>query len=214
MASSLVQSMASSMAPSMGSQSNFQEFIRAQDAKNTKASNKYAFSTLTKFLNNIGERRDIHVIPPNELDGLLGRFFMEAKKKDGKNYEPGVLSTIHRALKRYLDTKNYYDDTNILTDNRFITSRKVLAANRQELRKAGLGQKPNAARELSETEEDMLFEKEYFSMKYNDALQRGFWWFLAINCGCRGNDESRKLCLGDISLENDPGKETREIGLV
>ena len=34
-------------------------------------------------------------------------FFMEVVRDDGKPYQPDVLSTMHRALKRYLDNKNY-----------------------------------------------------------------------------------------------------------
>lgn len=113
---------------------------------------------------------------------------------------PDCLSTVHRSIKRYLDNKNY--GTNILADKAFETSRKVLAARRKELRKQGLGGKPNAARELTEAEEEMLFATGYFGTDTSEGLQRGLWWFLAINCGFRGNDESKKLCWGDISLEN------------
>ena len=177
-------------------------FIRAQDAKNTLKSNKFASSTVQKFFEKIGERRELLMIPPNELDGLLSRFFMEVKKKDGSQYEPDALSTIHRGYKRHLDAIKY--PGNILSDKTFETSRRVLAAKRKELRRDGLGCKPRAARELTESEEDMLFEKEYFSLKTNDALQRGVWWVLAINFGFRRNDESQKLCWGDIVLESDP----------
>ena len=72
-----------------------QAYIRSQDAKNTVASNRFALSTVSKFLEKISERREIHLIPPNELDGLLSRFFMEVLKKNGKSYEPDALSTIH-----------------------------------------------------------------------------------------------------------------------
>ena len=180
-----------------------EDFIRSQDAKNTIASNRYAYNTLTKFFKTIAEHREIHEIPPNKLDGLLSRFFMEGRKRNLKNYEPDALSTIHRSIKRYLDTKGYFGEVDILSDKEFATSRKVLAAKRKELRKQGMGQKPHAVRELSASEEDMLYDEGYFSTKNNASLQRGMWWILSMDCGFRGNDESKKLCWGDIILEYD-----------
>ena len=180
---------------------NFKDYIRSQDAKNTISSNRAAFKAVSRFFAEIGESRQVQAIPPNELDGLLARFFMEVKKKNGKCYQPDCLSTMHRAMKRYLDNMNY--GTDILHDRMFETSRKVLAARRKELRKLGYGGTPNAARELTESEETMLFDQGYFSMENGESLQRAVWWFLSINCGFRGNDESKKLCWGDISLERD-----------
>ena len=174
----------------------FESYIRKQDAKTTIASNKFALSAIKRYLATIAERRVIHSIPPLELDGLLSRFFMESVKRNGEPYEPDCLSTIHRSFKRHLEGKGY--PVNILVDDNFKTSRKVLAARRKELRKQGLGGKPNAARELTKEEEDMMFSGNYFSTNDAAGLQRGLWYMIAINCGFRGNDESKKLRWGDI----------------
>lgn len=69
----------------MSSLPNFEAYIRSQDAKSTIASNRFASSAVSRFFSDIGEKRDVYSIPPNELDGLLARFFMEVRKKDGKN---------------------------------------------------------------------------------------------------------------------------------
>ena len=110
---------------------DFDDFIRQQDAKNTIKGNKSSWRCLKRFFNSIGEKRELGQIRPKELDKLLSRFFMEVVRVDGTPYQPDVLSTIHRGLKRHLDESKY--GFNILQDEVFSTSRKVLAARRKKL---------------------------------------------------------------------------------
>ena len=59
-----------------------------------------------------------------------------------------------------------------------------------------MGGKPNAARDLTKEEETRVM-----------TLQRSLWWLIVINCGFHGNDESTKLCWGDLVLvenKNEP----------
>jgi len=51
---------------------------------------------------------------------------------------------------------------NIFKDNEFSKSREGLAAKRKNLVRQGKGNRPNATRELSEAEEDALFENGQF----------------------------------------------------
>ena len=71
----------------------FYEFIDSTIAKNTKYGNTCAFNTFTRYLHSIEERRDILSIPPKELDSLIAKFFIHAKKLDGNEVEPNSLST-------------------------------------------------------------------------------------------------------------------------
>ena len=93
---------------------------------------------------------------------------------------------------------------NILKDNEFSKSREVLAAKRKNQFRQGKGNCPNATRELTEAEEDALFENGQFGVQDPKSLQRAFWWFLSLHFGWRARDESRKLCWGDVGLANDP----------
>ena len=93
---------------------------------------------------------------------------------------------------------------NILKDNEFSKSREVLAAKRKNLVRQGKGNCPNATRELTEAEEDALFENGQFGVQDPKSLQRALWWFLSLHFGWRARDESRKLCWGDVGLASDP----------
>ena len=77
----------------------------------------------------------------------MSNFFINIKKTNGAEFEPDTLSTIHRGIARYLASKNYTE------------SRKVIKAKRRSLCSQCLGNLPNATRNLTDDEEDMLFEK-------------------------------------------------------
>ena len=85
----------------------------------------------------------------------------------------------------------------------------MLAAKRKNLVKQGRGNKPNACRELTTEEEEKLFESGEFGCHNPEALQRTLCWFFCLHFGFRARDESRKLCWGDLELQNGPetGKE-------
>jgi len=93
---------------------------------------------------------------------------------------------------------------NILKDKEFSKSREVPAAKRKNLVRQGKGNCPNATRELTEAEEDALFENSQFGVQDPKSLQRVLWWFLSPHFGLRARDESRKLCWGDVGLVSDP----------
>ena len=117
-------------------------------------------------------------------------------------YEPDVLSTVHRALQRQLSGMKC--GHNILRDKDFERSRAVLASLRKKLKKQGLGNKPNASRELNEAEMLKLFDQNFFGSSSPESVQRTVWWYVSINFGFRGRDEQRQLCWGDVSVEHDP----------
>ena len=149
------------------------------------------------------EEREIHNIPPSELDTLLCKFFINVRRKDGKEYEPSTLTSFQRSLQRHLtDEKSV--KFNILKDEEFQRSRKVLASKRKQLVSQGLGNKPNATRALHANEEDRLWADGHFGDSNPTSLQRTIWWYFALHFGFRARDESRKLRWGDVSLEKDP----------
>ena len=178
---------------------DFDDFIRQQDAKNTIKGNIFSSRVLINYLKTINETRKLEVIPPFELDMLLCKFFMNVNQKNGKPYQPAVLSTIHRGINRFLQTKNY--KVNVLKDKIFEKSRRVLAARRRKLKRDGFGGRPNATRELSLVEIDRLWTEGYFGTTTGVQVQRALWWALSIHCGWRGCDEARQLLWGDIILQ-------------
>ncbi|CAH3136817.1 unnamed protein product, partial [Porites lobata] len=155
-----------------------EKFLQEQKSKKTQYKTKSDLNAWKKFCESLKDSRAIENIPANELYLLLSKFFISVRKQNGTEYEPGTLSGFQRSFQRYLHEKGSL--INILKNNEFFKSREVLAAKRKNLVRQGKGNCPNATRELTEAEEDALFENG------------------------QARDESRKLCWGDVGLASDP----------
>eukprot|EP00112_Aurelia_sp_Birch-Aquarium-sp1_P025421 Seg843.7 transcript_id=Seg843.7/GoldUCD/mRNA.D3Y31 product="hypothetical protein" protein_id=Seg843.7/GoldUCD/D3Y31 len=112
-------------------------FLREEDAENEKY-------------------KDIEIedIPARELDEMLCKFFMHARKQNGELYQPDSLTSIRNSLQRVLTDRG--SKINLKTSMEFERSRKVLAARRKQLTQLGLGNKPNATRPLEDSEVEKL----------------------------------------------------------
>ena len=183
--------------------SKIQEFIYSLRPDNTNKKTTYDLNVWRRYCYSLGEERDLENIPPGELNILLCRFFMDVRKKDGEVYEPVTLTSFQRSIQRYLNDRN--STVNILKDQQFSKCREVLSARKRDLVvNNAKGNRPQAARELTEAEEDLLFKTGQFGEHEPEVLQRTVWWVLSLQFGFRARDESRKLQWGDVGLENDP----------
>ena len=77
-------------------------------------------------------------------------------------------------LQRYLKDKN--SKLNTLKDREFLKSREVLLSTEKQLVfEEAKGNRPPAAKELSNPEEDLLFRTYEFGAENPEALQRTVW---------------------------------------
>ena len=114
--------------------------------------------SLLRYMEANGMKNEkIESLPASELDFLLWNFFLNARKKNGEDYEPATVSSFQRSIQRYLSEKKY--PFNISKDNEFQKSRKVLAKKRNHLfwHEHSKENKPLAAQAIDEDEEDVLF---------------------------------------------------------
>ena len=147
--------------------------------KNTVKKTEYDLHVWKRFFLEVGEARKIEEIPADELNILICQFLMVIKKKDGGSYEPATLQSFQRSLQRYLNDKN--SKLNILKDREFLKSREVLLSKKKQLVfEEAKGNRPHAAKELSNAEEDLLFRTGKFGAENPEALQRTVWWLLAV----------------------------------
>ena len=114
------------------SQEAIDDFINQQKSANTNKKKVTDVITLIRYIEANGMKNEkIESLPASELDFLLWNFFLNARKKNGEEYEPATVSSFQRSIQRYLSEKKY--PFNILKDNEFEKSRKVLAAKRKSL---------------------------------------------------------------------------------
>ena len=155
------------------SQEAIDDFINQQKSANTNKKTATDMNTLLRYMEANGMKNEkIESLPASELDHLLSKFFLNARKRkqNGDEYEPATVSGFQRSIQRYVSEKKY--PFNILKDNEFQKSRKVLAAKRKSLvHEHGKGNKPQAAQAIDEDEEDAFFEAGEFGDSNPVALQ-------------------------------------------
>ena len=112
------------------SQEAIDDFINQQKSANTNKKTATDMNTVLRCMEANGMKNEkIESLPASELDFLLWNFFLNARKKNGEEYEPATVSSFQRSIQRYLSEKKY--PFNILKDNEFEKSRKVHAAKRK-----------------------------------------------------------------------------------
>ena len=136
-----------------------EDFISAQKSSNTVKKTKSDIRALKRFCSTIDETREPGTMTAKELDKILSRFFKYITKENGEEYEQSSLTSFQRSFQRYFSEKLPF---NIFEDDEFSRSRQVLAAKRKSLVQSGFGNKPNATRELTEEEQEKLFETRQF----------------------------------------------------
>ncbi|XP_073240233.1 uncharacterized protein [Porites lutea] len=164
------------------SQEAIDDFINQQKSANTNKKTATDMNTLLRYTEADGMKIEkIESVPASELDHLLSFFFLNARKKNGEEYEPATVSSFQRSIQRYLTEKKYA--YNILKDQEFQKSRGrevLLSKKKQPVVEQGKGNHPQAVRELTDAEEDLVFRSSEFGDKNPEALQRTVWWLLAL----------------------------------
>jgi hypothetical protein len=141
--------------------------IDSQKNVNTRLATESHMRLFTSWLAQENEFRRPEQIPETELNTYLAHFFIGVRKNcnaEGKDinhpsrqYEPETLTAIQCSIQRYLsDNGSIY---NIKADGCFKHSRDVLAAKKKELKQLGKGNKPNASKSFSNSDIEILFEK-------------------------------------------------------
>ena len=106
---------------------------------------------LQKFLVSRNELREIENIDAKDLDVLIANFLLQVRKKDGEQYKPTSLRSFFSSFDRYLKKKDY---SPTIVEGK---TKEALVAKQKELKKEGKGNKPNAARMLTDEEVDVLY---------------------------------------------------------
>ena len=79
------------------------------------------------------------------------------------------------------------------------------------MKKAGLGNKPQAAEALTEIERDTLYQRSQLGTHRPQAVMNALWLNNTIHFGLRGIDEHRQLQWGDGQLHEDSdGQQDKE----
>ena len=102
----------------------------------TKRSTSQSVKLFREYLKEKSLSSDFELLPPPDLDNLLGKFYAEARSKTGELYKKSSLNTLKHGLTRHIHSKTEID---ITKDARFEGSRPVFKAVSTDLKRQGLG---------------------------------------------------------------------------
>ncbi|KAJ8315132.1 hypothetical protein KUTeg_007282 [Tegillarca granosa] len=132
------------------------EFIKQNENQNTLRKTLGHLRVLKSFLLKQNELREIHEIPPIELNEYLAKFLISVRKKGGKEYEPSTLRGMLGSFGRYLRRHNY--STSIISGFEFSKCRESLKFKQKDLKSKGFGNRPKAADAITQDEIDTLYK--------------------------------------------------------
>lgn len=87
-------------------------------------------------------------------ENLGSEFYINLKKENGQEYEPGTFDGIRASIERHLKNHEY---SRSLRDKEFNLSTRALSAKKVQLKTLGKGHKPNASKAVSKDEEHLLW---------------------------------------------------------
>ncbi|KFU94085.1 hypothetical protein M959_05414, partial [Chaetura pelagica] len=198
------------------------ELSREQNEK-TIRSTQTALRNFREFLISKypSETREIYVIPCKELDAYLASFFVDARQKDGSEYEPNSLANYQCGLERYLKEHRY--GYSITRDKEFKRSQEALKQNNGDVnaksKRGGTDSRVYATQHSPQTCPVQDY-KEYAqrrppAMRYEDApfylsikpvvnLAALHWY----NCQALGKNKLAKMVKTMCEKGNIPGRKT------
>ncbi|XP_028828415.1 uncharacterized protein KIAA1958 isoform X2 [Denticeps clupeoides] len=144
------------------------------------------------------ETREIYCVPCHELDAYLASFFMDARQKDGSEYEPNSLANYQCGLERYLKEQRY--EYSITRDREFRCSQEALKQKQLELKFKGKGNKPHKSMKLTFADELILRKKGLLSRFNPEGLLNLVWLNTTKAFGHCTGFHSSVLRWGDVRL--------------
>ena len=128
--------------------SSVEEFIDGQENENTKKKTKHDVALFHEFLVLKGETRQIDELTPQELNKFLSEFLItDRKKEDNEEYKSNSLRVFFAIFERHLKKKKNYGLC-LMRDIQFEQTRKALQSEQSDLKRKGMGNKPNASFEF------------------------------------------------------------------
>ena len=176
-------------------------FSEEQENENTKRKTFYDIKVFLEFLHSENEARNIHEIPPKELNNFAKKFVLSVRKRNGEEYEPCSIRAFLQSIDRHLRKNGY--PLSLLNDREFSEVQDILKKKQRQLKSIGKGNKPNSADPLTDEEIEQLYCDGVLGNKTPRGLLNTVWLNSCIPFGMRPGKEQRDLCWGDLELKVD-----------
>ena len=169
-------------------------FKEDMSSENTKKSTSTSVRRLQSwYLEKYKTELNLNSISTTEAPQLLKHFFVEirqtGKENKGKEYEPGSLQTYRNGLRRYFLQRPCPPAPDNFDIENFEEVVAMLSVKKKDLKKKGLGNKPNASEPLEDHQIEQMWSSGAIGLQNPRSLLRLVWWNNVTHLGMRAFKE-------------------------
>ena len=194
-------------------QSTDQEVENIRDGRheeNTKKNTSWGLKVFRDWLNERDVDIEFEFLTPQELNKLLGKFYVDARTQDGSLYSKSSLNCIRAALQRHLQSAPYSKPYSIINNPLFATSNETLIGLFKKMTAEGsVKTRPHYPIEAGDIEK--LFDTGVLGMTNPKSLVNLVWFLLCLHFGKRG-DEGFRVMKKDTFYVGKDDQDRRFIG--
>ncbi|XP_021234127.1 uncharacterized protein KIAA1958 homolog [Numida meleagris] len=147
------------------------------------------------------ETREIHKLPPKDLDNYLASFYTSAKKQNGTDFSTGSLQFFQSSIDRYLKNNNY--EYSVVKGFEFRASQEALKQKYQHLSQRERKEEWTLLENLTDENVDCLRKKGLLSQ----TNPQGFLYLMFVNIirgfGAITHSQGQNLYWGQLVLRRD-----------
>ncbi|KAM4642298.1 uncharacterized protein O3C94_016663 [Discoglossus pictus] len=177
-------------------------YVEEQCNLNTLRKTISDITTIRNFLTELKELRPIQNIPHHDLDLLLSRFIIVARRRDGRQYEPHTLRCMIGSVDRFLKNHKYPHTITYGNSKDFPLTRESLKSKQKLLKKEKKNNGPKRADSLTDEDIKRLYSSGILSMDNPTSLLNLIFFNNGIHFALR-TKEQYDLQWGDIVLSID-----------
>ena len=191
--------------------SDVEQVEETQKCKNTKEGTKTSVRRFKKwYREKYSKSIDMNTINKFSAPELLKDFFTEIRDtrpgRVGNEYEPVTLTTYRNGLRRYFLYRKVppAPDNFDLTDKTFDIVNRRLMTKRDDLKRKGKGNHPNAIESITPEQLDKMWASGAIGIHAPRPLLRLQWWLNTVFHGIRGRMAHHDLSIEDFRLTRSP----------
>ncbi|XP_052276432.1 uncharacterized protein LOC127875412 [Dreissena polymorpha] len=167
--------------------------------KNTKRKTEADLKMFNSYLQNVGEKRTMEMIPPDQLNDHICGFLLSATKKDGDEYEPTSIRSFVSSIERHLRTKGY--KCSVINGVEFAKTRQVLKTKQNHVKSLGKGNRLKHAHQPDNAMIQTFYECGTLGDRNPVSLIHSLWLMCTVNFGMKSAQEMYEIKWGDIQVK-------------
>ncbi|XP_009951219.1 PREDICTED: uncharacterized protein LOC104347785, partial [Leptosomus discolor] len=150
------------------------------------------------------ETREIHELPPKELDDYLASFYSSAKRQNGTDFSANSLHFFQKSIERHLRDHDY--EYSVVKGLEFRASQEALKVKQQQLSQKEREAEWSLLENLMDKDVETLRRKGLVSQMHPQGLLHLMFTNIVRGFGARTHHQSHNLCWGQLVLGSDEGE--------